>query len=48
MGGVLLVLAGVSLLIHGGASNAERLARVAGILIIVGLVAALVGALGRM
>jgi hypothetical protein len=46
-GGGVLVLAGVALLIHETTTNAARLGRLAGILILIGLVCAVVGAIGR-
>lgn len=45
--GVVLVIAGAALLIAGGAGNAARLGRVAGILIIVGIVIIVAGTVGR-
>jgi formate hydrogenlyase subunit 3/multisubunit Na+/H+ antiporter MnhD subunit len=46
-GGAVLVLVGVALLIHETTSNAARLGRLAGILILIGLVCAAVGIVGR-
>ena len=46
--GVVLVVAGILLLIRGGPGTAVRLGRVAGILIIIGLVLMGVAAVGKM
>lgn len=45
--GVLLVVAGAVLLSSGSPGNAARLGRVAGILILVGIVAVVAGFIGR-
>jgi hypothetical protein len=44
--GVVLVAAGLALVLHGGSGNAERLGRLAGIMILVGLVLVGVSAFG--
>lgn len=46
--GALAVMAGIFLLAHGSAGNAERLGRISGILILLGLVCIGAGALGRL
>ncbi|MGH2448960.1 MAG: hypothetical protein ACRDFS_10220 [Chloroflexota bacterium] len=46
-GGVLLVAAGIALLTTGSFRNAARLGRLAGILILLGLVAVVIGVIGR-
>jgi hypothetical protein len=45
--GVVMVVAGAVLLGHGAAANTQRLSRLAGILILVGLVIAAAGLIGR-
>jgi len=47
-GGLILAVAGASLLIHGSSGSAERLGRLAGILILVGLILVAAGAVGKM
>lgn len=46
--GALFVVGGIALVASGSAGNAARLSRIAGILIIVGLVLAGIGLLGKM
>lgn len=46
-GGLVATAAGVSLLVHESATNAARLGRLAGILILVGVIVAILGAIGR-
>lgn len=47
-GGIVAVVVGIALLVHEAAPNAARLGRLAGILIVVGLVIAGIGAIGRL
>ena len=47
-GGALLIALGVLLLAAGGPSTARRLGRVAGVVIVLGAVAMVVGAIGRL
>lgn len=47
-GGIVLILGGIGLLIGGGGSNAERIGRLAGILILIGIALFGVGAWGRL
>jgi hypothetical protein len=48
VGGVGCVLSGVALLVAGGPGTAARLGRVAGILIVIGVVACIAGAIGHL
>lgn len=48
VGGSLMILAGAALLVAGGPQTATRLGRVAGILIVIGIVALVVGTIGRL
>jgi hypothetical protein len=48
LGGILMVAAGIGLLGHGGSATEARLGRLAGILILVGIVLLGIGAIGRM
>lgn len=48
VGGILCILAGIALLTAGGPGNAARLGRIAGILILLGIIAGIFGAVGRM
>jgi hypothetical protein len=47
-GGILCVLAGSALLVAGGPGTAARLGRVAGILIVIGVVACIAAAVGHL
>ncbi len=46
--GILMVVAGVLLLTHGTLQTEKRLARIAGILILIGLVVVVVAVIGKM
>ncbi|MBV9280437.1 MAG: hypothetical protein JOZ41_10185, partial [Chloroflexi bacterium] len=48
LGGIGLVVAGALLLTVGSSANAARLGRLAGILILLGIVAIVVGGIGRL
>jgi hypothetical protein len=48
IGGVVMIAAGIALVGAGSSSNAERLGRLAGILILIGIVVVAIGAIGRM
>ena len=48
IGGAVLIVAGAALLTAGGSANAARLGRLAGILILLGLVGVGVGIVGRL
>jgi len=47
-GGVACIVAGAALLVAGGPGTAARLGRVAGILIVIGLVACIAGGIGHL
>lgn len=47
-GGLVLIVGGVLLLTHGSAQNAARLGRLAGILILLGILGIGIGAIGRL
>jgi hypothetical protein len=48
IGGVVCVLGGIALLVAGGPGTAARLGRVAGILIVIGVVALIAAAIGHL
>lgn len=48
VGGVACVLGGVALLVAGGPGTAARLGRVSGILIVIGAIACITGAIGHL
>ncbi|GAC1326612.1 MAG: hypothetical protein NVSMB22_17620 [Chloroflexota bacterium] len=48
VGGFVSIIAGVTLLSHGGAQNQARLARVAGILVVLGVVALVAATVGTL
>jgi Flp pilus assembly protein TadB len=48
VGGIACVLGGIALLVAGGPGTAARLGRVAGILIVIGVVASIAAALGHL
>ena len=48
VGGLLMIAAGIAILVAGSSGNAQRLGRLAGILILIGLIIAAAGAIGQM